>query len=848
MPPESDRGFVPFGRRGESDLPASYDSRFDVFDYSEPSFIARLMGRPAPATMTPEQVRLEARGRSKSIYDKQSNLEFIVFRHEATIQKRWIKKKKQQRIDTLESAWPRMAKSHRPDFAYIRQHANRSNRIAPDANHRRNFLCPYINQEDLLKPKALLLLINSRGRHPPSHFAAVDSDAMRFGRVSEKLSPIFLDSHVMLLNGVIAPEYYGELLSWDDRGNAFDWMCTQKQFLPGEGLLVLEAQEMVLEFLVNCCVKILQDIPTNVLFSTAYPIEPEPQLNTANETEGFESMITMAQEAPYRVPARLDFARIQTLLRARTSAADDHLWALREDPGYFNEQMHEFMEHRQEMLKDTNGKLHPSCMPKIHSVLWHRVLGTIILEAYMDLMMYSELHEQAVNLTKLHAKYQSVLSPEKKLPEEFLMALLKFRYYLNQASRGLLNQLKQFASASPPLRKFFVRSPPDDSNLLLINVHSKPGVHKAKPQFELIWLLSTLWENDHQVFFMGMPFLLDELERLLQSETQAQELISAQIAAYIGNLSIISHCLRQLALYQPWARGFDNLLEDRNSSISKEFSQRTASWKELFVVMHEKKKRLEPAVKIWETSGSFVYPSSKRRTKETTDAMILAERNLDRLWACVDRALHVELHGLEGKAVEEVLSSPRLIERTSEWVEIEKPSKGSSQDTKIDPKIESLYRPLSTIYIDHGSKTTEATAQTQRKTKNKTRSQPSEMQPSSIVEPPSETPRPPIVKILVDTRALKVFRTLFYDPTITSTPGEISWHDFIYALTSTGQFSAEKLYGSVWQFERVNGPDQSRIQFHEPHPRGRIPFVVARRHGRRLNRAYGWERNMFELK
>ncbi|KAI8150983.1 hypothetical protein KHU50_012545 [Colletotrichum sp. SAR 10_65] len=59
--------------------------------------------------------------------------------------------------------------------------------------------------------------------------------------------------------------------------------------------------------------------------------------------------------------------------------------------------------------------------------------------------------------------------------------------------------------------------------------------------------------------------------------------------------------------------------------------------------------------------------------------------------------------------------------------------------------------------------------------------------------------------------------------------------------------AAEKLYGSAWQFRWTDG-DQSRIQFHEPHPYSKIPFVVARRIGRRLNRNYGWTGDIFVLK
>ena len=100
---------------------------------------------------------------------------------------------------------------------------------------------------------------------------------------------------------------------------------------------------------------------------------------------------------------------------------------------------------------------------------------------------------------------------------------------------------------------------------------------------------------------------------------------------------------------------------------------------------------------------------------------------------------------------------------------------------------------------------------------------------------------------MVDSRALKVFRTLFFHSAVTSTPGEVSWNDFLHAMTSVG-FSAEKLYGSVWHFQPSKLDVERSIQFHEPHPVSKIPFTVARRIGRRLSRAYGWFGAMFALK
>lgn len=102
-------------------------------------------------------------------------------------------------------------------------------------------------------------------------------------------------------------------------------------------------------------------------------------------------------------------------------------------------------------------------------------------------------------------------------------------------------------------------------------------------------------------------------------------------------------------------------------------------------------------------------------------------------------------------------------------------------------------------------------------------------------------------KSTVDGRAFKVFRTLFHNPRVTSTPGEVPWADFLHAMASMG-FAAEKLYGSVWQFQPTRLDVERSIQFHEPHPCSKIPFMTARQFGRRLSRAYGWDGGMFVLK
>lgn len=63
----------------------------------------------------------------------------------------------------------------------------------------------------------------------------------------------------------------------------------------------------------------------------------------------------------------------------------------------------------------------------------------------------------------------------------------------------------------------------------------------------------------------------------------------------------------------------------------------------------------------------------------------------------------------------------------------------------------------------------------------------------------------------MEARAFKVFRTLFHNPWVMSTPGEVPWADFLHAMVSTG-FVAKKLYGSVWQFRPTRLNVEKSIQ------------------------------------
>lgn len=287
------------------------------------------------------------------------------------------------------------------------------------------------------------------------------------------------------------------------------------------------------------------------------------------------------------MPAKLDFGRIESLLGAQAAACEDHLWSLREDPNYFVDKALELQEHRLETLKDRWGKSYPVN----DEILWSRILSSLVTTAYIEVEVYNELHRQAKELQGLQEKYAKVISVKDDLPKEYLKALLKFRFYLYQATKGVLGELKHTAMSSPPMRYLSSRTQGSSRDLNKVAVAFNPN-HKMTPvEKRLVWLLRTLWEDGMDLFLASQPIVVDELERLLETETEASRMISSYVAGLIGQLSIITQCMRQLDCYQPWARSFETLNIDYEDGIKAAFAENSKPWAAILQAASEKQGR-----------------------------------------------------------------------------------------------------------------------------------------------------------------------------------------------------------------------------------------------------------------
>jgi hypothetical protein len=565
-------------------------------------------------------------------------------------------------------------------------------------------------------------------------------------------------------------------------------------------------------------------------------IVPEPPSVSSNEV-GLASLATTAAEAPYRLPANLDLKRLESLVAAKLSAAEDHVWTLREDPGYFTETVLDWKEHRQECLPDTQRRKHPVFnSPTQERIFWERVIGNSIVSALVSIEVWGSIHEQVVALQRLKERYADSISPEKDLPEEYAFAFYRLDHHLRQFSKGPINTLKTGFVASPPMRPYFVRLPQDPTNTI-IQIMKRAGLSKDQTRDELTWIFTTMFD-EHQLHLIGLNTLIDELERMMESDTKAKEFISPWVTDKISDLSVFSLCVHQIELYHPWAATFGTGMVTREDELNRDYLK-TQKLIEVYV-----RTKFGGSITSLGTpsGGRFYYPVEKRRTRENTEAMMQAEENLDAFWRAVDREL-MSKSSISSHL--QKLLSQRVPQRTPEWIEPAKaPKPGAAA-----PDISILRKPLSELHFQL-EQSTERTINREKlsapKAKVKSRGAAQLVETTSETEPLDRHRPDTQPTFTVDNRALKTFKTLFFTPSTSSQPGEMAWGDFLHAMSSTG-FTAEKLYGSVWQFTPTRLDVERSIQFHEPHPSGKIPFTTARRHGRRLNRAYGWYGGMFAL-
>lgn len=93
----------------------------------------------------------------------------------------------------------------------------------------------------------------------------------------------------------------------------------------------------------------MHDISLPQLLELPTLASPQPVPSAKRD---WQSLASLASEAPYRAPQKLDLERMKLLVSSKRLEAEDHLWSLKEDPAYFTNTLTDWAEHWIEMIRD----------------------------------------------------------------------------------------------------------------------------------------------------------------------------------------------------------------------------------------------------------------------------------------------------------------------------------------------------------------------------------------------------------------------------------------------------------------------------------------------------------------
>lgn len=369
---------------------------------------------------------------------------------------------------------------------------------------------------------------------------------------------------------------YGHLVAMEeDPGMAFRALAERYIMPAGQGLVLLEIQEKLYTFLAEMAEAIFESRPK----STPGPVpEPDPEL-----ISGASAGTQLVWVADERDEAHYTGSSLQIhdpessqlrhrfhalLLKAKYNEALDHWRLLRSDPGYFMETVTQWKEHRVEMLLDTRGR---SCtLPD--TTIWINAITDCVTTAFQKLVYWDETYRRVQWLKDGSLAPRSVrgepagpaVGIEDSTDPWHLRARCFLYVHLSRWERLPLLLLRKLWTFSPRMRPYSRRvsseppetletletpsSPQDDGEWRYDQEeeYEQPETEKNPPQKEdetsgqdddppktdeeprkkrktwlyFEWLFSSLFDPKvRQV--LGLKTIVDEMDLLLNSSRQA---------------------------------------------------------------------------------------------------------------------------------------------------------------------------------------------------------------------------------------------------------------------------------------------------------------------------------------
>jgi hypothetical protein len=243
------------------------------------------------------------------------------------------------------------------------------------------------------------------------------------------------------------------------------------------------------------------------------PIQPEIEMPPPMSTPP-SSVEHDTEWPPIVFPSNSISNESKALVSAKRSEAEDHIWSLREDPGYFRDSVNIEADHRYEHLRNhKTGRTHSRLGSPI---FWAEVQRHVVINAYRDLMLWDTTLTELSRLLTIRARYGRRIQPGKHLPDEYAYALHSFKLFIEESRHEeCLSRFYMITPCSPPLRERYVRRKCRDPNDPI-----KWDIQcKDLRKFDYFMLLLEFFTDPKRLVKIGFAELLDKLDRVTRSDS-----------------------------------------------------------------------------------------------------------------------------------------------------------------------------------------------------------------------------------------------------------------------------------------------------------------------------------------
>lgn len=791
--------------------------------------------------LSSNQLEVKIRSLASRLVETTKQLKAICERHEETIRQRWATKRTHKRKDLLRMAWPGMAEEHLPNWQAARRYrsdsveAQKPEKLPVSKGPEHDWFCmPYMNLEDLSKNENLLLLLNSRARIPLYKFVKQDLRHILVAEEFDWIKPLKIMEHDSDMDPLLTSQFSSDSLVdlGVITGLGADWHQSRKPYGECKSsrhfLTVLDVQFRIMDFLLKMTLAILSDIALKDLIGPEFPVKDEPPAIIVPQEGVMVFLHERISEAPYILEPEFDMARVTAIATSRQTQAEDHLLALRDDPGYF---LHRFEEYCGQTF-DLEQPIQISVDQENQSALGIGI-EMFFCDIVYDVVRWEGLSEPLKALcyeciSHDWTKTRSASEPPTSLELELRNLHSRLESWIKQAMLRVLGTIP----LSTRIKPLIEGTKMSKSN----NFHQAMGLIEFATE-RRAELLSLVDDPPSEGWFNRAGSLVDEFDQRYTA-SHTRKFISEMVASYITDLALMWDIGQQIELCLSRFPSFNgNLpppLGDWNVTgqvITKLQAVKTKSDRILGQSL---------GMSMVSVFRNVHYPLKEQLSRETVQSMQTAERELAGFWKMAIAKYKVK-NAWPKRCAIIVLEPIHKDYQTSNWVELAPTETAAMKQTNSGCQLDDDQDAPKSASNSSASKVFGAPSEQLKLSLPSIKGVINPMKTSQSPEMHHEITQNTSQDPSTQT-AIKTLRSILNASTSGARSGDsLPWTDFVLLMCKLG-LTFHHIGGSGWHFKFENQKTytfqpRDGIIFHEPYPydqTGTMSYMMVRQAGARL--------------